>query len=67
MDNTILKPSLAIGYVALLAGIAPFLPLDSAAAWLTFVTVTLAPLCVVAAYWKVPSQTMSESIQAARR
>jgi hypothetical protein len=67
MQSTRFKAALAVAYVVIVGGVAPFLGLTTTAAWLAFAALTLAPLVVIAVLWKPPARTMSENIEAARR
>jgi hypothetical protein len=67
MHTDTFKIILAIAYVVFVVGLAPTMALTSAAAWLAFAALTMTPLVVAAIFWKDPTRTLSESIQAARR
>lgn len=61
------KALVVASYVLIVGGLSAMSGVTSAFAWLVLAALTVGPPVVFLTFWKDPSRSMSESIQAARR
>lgn len=62
-----LRTPIAAGYVLLVSLLAVMSGVTSAAGWLALAVLIVGPPVALFVFWKDPSRSMSENIQAARR
>lgn len=62
-----LKTTVALAYIAAVGGMGVTVGVSSGAGWIALAAIALLPAGALLCLWNYPKQSLSESIQAARR